>query len=310
MIDVKNLYFDYPGVRALDNVSFSVKAGNITALVGPNGAGKTTLLRCLAGLEQPFSGSIQVENTDVLKEPRECHRKVGFLSDFFGLYEELTVEKCICYSALSHGHSPDGYLSAAKLAAERLNLSDRLNTKAGELSRGLRQKLAIAQAIVHEPKILLLDEPASGLDPEARADLAELFIRLSDQGITLIVSSHILAELDEYSTDMIILKNGKIISHEIIGQESESAVLLKLTLTKVVDSLHDVLTEVDHVTDIKIDGATACFSYVKDPFAQHLLLKDLILRDLPIMSFVQEKVDMQNAYLDTVKVKTEAGEGI
>ena len=272
MIDVKNLYFDYPGVRALDNVSLSVKAGNITALVGPNGAGKTTLLRCIAGLEQPLSGSIRVEDTDVLKEPRECHEKIGFLSDFFGLYEELTVEKCLSYSALSHGYKTGNHMEAVTLAAERLNISDRLNSKAVELSRGLRQKLAIAQAIIHEPKILLLDEPASGLDPEARGALAELFLHLSDQGITLIVSSHILAELEEYSTDMIILKNGRIISHESIGQESESTTLLKITLTEAVESFHDVLSGMDHVTDINIDGATAYIKFIKDPFAHHLLL--------------------------------------
>jgi len=184
MIRVADLTFDYPTRRALEAVGFEIAAGSVTALVGPNGAGKTTLLRCLAGLDQPMSGRIEVHGVDVLAEPREAHEHMGYLSDFFGLYEELTVRRGLEYMARSRGSSAAG----APEVAVRLGLGGYLDEPAGQLSRGLRQRLAIAQAIVHRPAVLLLDEPASGLDPEARLRLGELFIELRDAGMTLLVS--------------------------------------------------------------------------------------------------------------------------
>ena len=168
MIEVRGLLFEYPGIRALDDVSFTIESGSITALVGPNGAGKSTLLRCLAALDHPLSGQISIDGVVVLVFPRSSHRNVGSLADFFGLYNELTVKQCLLYVARAHGIPAQEEDKAVMRAAERLQIAERMHDKAGALSRGLAQRLAIAQAIVHEPKVLLLDEPASGLDPEAR----------------------------------------------------------------------------------------------------------------------------------------------
>ena len=181
MIAVSDLVFDYPGTRALDHVTFALEEKTITALVGPNGAGKTTLLRCLAGLDTPFAGQISVGGLDVLSEPRQSHRRMGFLADSFGLYDDLSVEQCLLYSAAALGLPSAEQTKAARLAAERLALSDRYRQTVGTLSRGLRQRLAIAQTIVHRPEVLLLDEPASGLDPEARLGLADTLRRLRDE---------------------------------------------------------------------------------------------------------------------------------
>src|SRR5271168_3950898 len=197
MIEVENLVYEYPTSRALKGVSLRVSDQTITALVGPNGAGKTTLLRCLAALETPYSGSVTIEGLDTREHPREIHVLLGYLPDFFGLYDELSVRRCLVYAARSHGTAPQLADAAAEKAAGRVGLVDRLDTKAGELSRGLRQRLAIGQAIVHEPKVLLLDEPAAGLDPQARRDLSALLLQLRDDGMTLVVSSHILAELED-----------------------------------------------------------------------------------------------------------------
>ena len=161
MIEVENLVFDYPSKRALRGVSFSVAAGSITALVGPNGAGKTTLMRCLAGLETPVLGRAVIDGLDVHEHPRDCHRRMGYLSDFFGLYDTLTVEQCLRYRAGAQGLPAASHGVLIEKAAARTGIADRLNQKAGELSRGLRQRVAIAQAILHEPAIILLDEPAS-----------------------------------------------------------------------------------------------------------------------------------------------------
>ncbi len=213
MIVVEDLVFEYPGVRALDGVSFAIDQGGITALVGPNGAGKTTLMQCMAALATPFSGRVVLDGNDVHEHPRESHREMGYLSDFFGLYDDLTIRRCLDYRAMSQGIGAARRRAAIVLAATQVGLSEHLAQKAGELSRGLRQRLAIAQAIVHQPRFLLLDEPASGLDPEARQNLSDLLRALAANGMTILVSSHILAELEDYSTHMLILNQGRILEH-------------------------------------------------------------------------------------------------
>lgn len=213
MIHVENLCFDYPGKRALDQVSFHIEPHTITALVGPNGAGKTTLLRCLAALETPTQGKITIEGWDVDRYPRKIHALAGYLSDIFGLYDTLTVTQNLTFFAASH-HCPSSQIpQLVHEAAERLELLNYLNTPAGKLSRGLRQRLAIAQTIISKPKVLLLDEPASGLDPEARYNLSKLLLTLQKEGITLIVSSHILSELEDYSTHMLVMDQGKCLQY-------------------------------------------------------------------------------------------------
>ena len=166
MIAVAGLVFDYPGTRALDNVSFAIEPKTITALVGPNGAGKTTLLRCLAGLDTPFAGQVNVAGLNVLDEPRQSHRRMGFLADSFGLYDDLSVERCLLYRAAALGLPAADRPRAARLAAERLALGDRYRQKTGTLSRGLRQRLAIAETIVHSPEVLAAGR--AGIGPRSR----------------------------------------------------------------------------------------------------------------------------------------------
>ena len=201
LVAVERLVYEYPTARALDEVSFVIERGSITALVGPNGAGKTTLMRCLAALQRPLSGAVEIDGYSTEEQPREVHRSVGYLSDFYGLYDQLTVEQTLRYAAARHGIEEDTALSVA----ERVGLAERLHVAADALSRGLRQRLAIASAILHKPMLLILDEPAAGLDPQARVDLSGLFMDLRAQGMTLIVSSHILSELEDYATDVLMM---------------------------------------------------------------------------------------------------------
>lgn len=221
MIEVSQLVFEYPGHRALDGVSLSIAAGSVTALVGPNGAGKSTLMRCIAGLEQPLSGQVRVKGLSVEEQPREVHRHLGYLSDFYGLYDRLSVMRCLQYSALSMGVAPGDVDVRVRQVAAQLGLTELLHRHPTELSRGQRQRVAIGQAIVHQPGVLLLDEPASGLDPDARSSLSTLFRQLQAQGMTLIVSSHILSELDEYCTHILSIRDGRIESHEALNPHSE-----------------------------------------------------------------------------------------
>lgn len=172
IISVRDLVFDYSGKRALRGVTFEVPRGSVLALVGPNGAGKTTLLRCIAGLQEPLAGTVSIAGIDAVAHRRDCHRQLGYLSDFFGLYDTLSSRRCLSYMAWTHGLRGADAEGAVVRAAQRVDIEPYLEAAAGTLSRGLRQRLAIAMAVVHDPKVLLLDEPAAGLDlKHARASL-------------------------------------------------------------------------------------------------------------------------------------------
>jgi len=297
MIEVSNLFFEYPGKLALEDISFSIAKGEIAALVGPNGAGKTTLLRSLAALDQPVSGSISVDGIDVIMEPRRCHEQVGYLADFFGLYEDLTVEQCLLYMARAHNLPEDKERDAVLRAAKRLHIEDRLDDRAGTLSRGLSQRLAIAQSIIHEPSILMLDEPASGLDPEARSQLSGLFRELSAQGITLIVSSHILAELEEYCTSMLVVNEGRIKEHHGVDSDASERIMIQMELSCDYDGLEQLLGAQSGVSNLAIDQLSASFQFIADDAMQQMLLAELISHNVPVCHFARQKTSLQDTYL-------------
>ncbi len=306
MIEVKNLFFEYPGKLALKDVSLKARKGEITALTGPNGAGKTTLLRSLAALEQPVSGSIRVAGIDVIAQPRLCHEKVGYLADFFGLYGDLTVEQCLLYMAHSHGIIEDAGPDAVKRAAARLHIEDRLNQRTGTLSRGLSQRLAIAQAIIHEPAVLMLDEPASGLDPEARSQLSAMFRELSAQGITLIVSSHILAELEEYCTSMVIMNDGEITEHRHIDATPAEQCIIDISLSHNDGSLAVFLEARPDISLLKTEGTTLSFAFSPERAQQARLLETIVSHQFPVYRFAERKVSLQDAYLSRFKTQEPA----
>ncbi len=307
MIEVQGLIFDYTGKRALHGLSFVVDAGTITALVGPNGAGKTTLMRCLAGLALPYAGNITVGDVDVIDAPRRAHRKIGFLQDFFGLYDDMTVERCLLYHAAAQGVPSDARMTRVMDTAERLDLTGLLDRKAGQLSRGQRQRLAIGQAIVHRPSLLLLDEPASGLDPEARQALSALLRHLRDQGITLIVSSHILSELEDYCTHMMVMRHGRLVAHGSVAaltgladdrgtEDMLPPRRIHMTLSSESTALADYLSSRAQLSALKVNGAQASFDLHGSMADQERLLRDLIVAGLPVASFSAEPVTMQEIY--------------
>jgi ABC-2 type transport system ATP-binding protein len=301
MIEVDDLVFEYPGVRALDHVTVRVRRGEIAALVGPNGAGKTTLLRCLAALDRPLSGAIRIDGLDVLAQPRACHRRLGYLADFYGLYDDLTVRQSLTYVARAHGLAGTAVAAAVERAAQRLQVAGRLGDRVGTLSRGLRQRVAIAQALVHEPQVLLLDEPASGLDPEARHALAQLFLQLQAEGMTLVVSSHILAELQEYATTMLIVRDGRIVEHAELGAMAAATVVIRIGLSRPWPELEAVLAQTPEVSEVTIEELGATFHCANDPDVQHHLLATLVARGAPLRAFGEAPRNLQDTYLSTVR---------
>ncbi len=302
-ITVSGVTYIYPGTRALDNVSFEIVRGSVTALAGPNGAGKTTLLRCVAGLDRPLSGNISVAGIDVLEEPRAAHARMGYLSDFFGLYDQLTVRQSLTHAASANGVPEDKRDATVLTTATRLDLADRLEQRCSALSRGLRQRVAIGQAIVHAPEVLLLDEPASGLDPEARHSLASLFTRLKNEGMTLIVSSHILAELDEYSTYMLVLRGGKVIEHRSLAGALAQAGRqhIRVRFVRAHAELQGVLATLPGVRLVESSTLDVLLDIQGGTEEQASVLRALVMAGCPVSAFNEEHENLHQSYLRSVQ---------
>ena len=303
-IEVEGVSFDYPSVRALHGVSFTVERGSVTALVGPNGAGKTTLMRCLAALERPMLGIIRVAGIDVLEEPRACHRRIGFLADTYGLYDALTVAQCLTYAALAKGMGAGEVADKVTQTAERLEITDKLEAHAGELSRGQRQRVAIGQALIHAPQVLILDEPASGLDPEAREALARLFTRLQGEGMTLLVSSHILAELDAYSTHMLIMRDGRVIDNRTLGRPAAAGVRVRVALAAPISNWEERARACAGVEVVEADDSGGVLLVAGGDRELAAALKCLVAADLPVAGFHAERENLQDSYLRTVSQRS------
>jgi len=295
MIEVRDLVYEYPTKRALEGVSLDVPPQTIVALVGPNGAGKTTLLRCLAALEVPYSGCVRIENLDTREAPRRIHALLGYLPDFYGLYDELSVRRCLTYAAWSHGIDANAVESAVVKAANQVGLSDRMETKAGELSRGLRQRLGIGQAIVHEPKVLLLDEPAAGLDPQARRDLSALLISLRDSGMTLVVSSHILAELEDYCSEMIIIDGGKVVGGRVVKVKDVERPRYLIEIATARADFEGFLKDAS-VDVIEVDEHHALITHTRNAAARAKLIRDLVAAGFEVSFFGESSRALEETY--------------
>lgn len=313
LVVVDHLTYEYPGHRALSDLSLRIRRGSITALVGPNGAGKSTLMRCMAALDNPIEGSIHIDGIDIFENPRECHRQIGYLSDFFGLYDTLTVAQSLKYTALSHGLSEHESSEIVDKVADRLHLNEKMDVRCKELSRGQRQRVAIAHATTHSPSLLILDEPASGLDPEARHELAQVFKDLRQQGMTLLVSSHILAELDDYSTDMLVIRNGRIIesrqlNHAATGVITEMCVEFAehpmVTNAAIVAAIADLADS----NLIDLSQGLALIRLPADSATRTRLIRAVVEAGLPVVAAYEYRENLQDSYLKTVTANHE-GEG-
>ncbi|KAF0185280.1 MAG: ABC transporter ATP-binding protein [Hyphomonadaceae bacterium] len=295
MIEVEDVVYDYPTKRALRGVRFKAERGQVLALVGPNGAGKTTLLRCLAALDRPFSGAVRIDGIDTQDDPRRVHEKVGYLPDFYGLYDELTVEQNLLYAANARRVTGAKAREAMKRTVERIGLADRVKSRASELSRGLRQRLAIGQTIVHEPAALLLDEPAAGLDPEARRSLSALITSLAKGGMAIIVSSHILAELEDYSTAMLVMRDGALIGDGPVS--AGGAVRVRITLARTDQRFP---ASIAAQAGVKVENADASGGLITlDGGAEGnaTLLRALVLDNFHVATFAEERVSLEAAYM-------------
>lgn len=307
-IDVLKLNFEYPGKLALEDVSFSIEPESITALVGPNGAGKTTLMNCMAALARPISGKITVDGMDVLSDPRKYHQMIGYLPDSFGLYEDLTVRQCLKYIGLAHNINNGKILHSISETADLVHMTDILDKKVKSLSRGMKQRVAIGQAIIHNPEFLLLDEPATGLDPEARYDLSRLLLKLCRDGKTIVVSSHILSELEDYATHLLVIRNGRLQEHTRLSNiKSGVKRKLALTLAEPLEGVVDRLKEFDLIEEIQGEGTCFQFSFKGDLQDQRHLLKTIMDQGIPVCSLGEIETDLQEIYVNKYRDQSIGG---
>jgi len=240
---VQGLHRSFGQVPALAGVDLTARAGAVTALVGPNGSGKTTLLLILAGLLTPDAGSVTVGGFDPVTDGLRARRATGWMPDAFGTWDSLTAREVLTtFAAAYRLPAALGRDRAAELL-ETVHLTELADRPASVLSRGQKQRLGLARALVHDPQVLLLDEPASGLDPRSRVDLRVLLRRLAGEGKTILVSSHVLSELDELSDDAVFLSRGRTVATEATqttGETPRTWRLCSLSLAALTAWLDDV----------------------------------------------------------------------
>jgi ABC-2 type transport system ATP-binding protein len=291
LIKIQKVSKRYRTVNALHDFSLEIPRGSIYGLIGPNGAGKTTLLRILAALLSPSAGQVWFENEEVSKIPSVIQRKVGYMPDFFGVYPDLTSAEYLEFYAGIHGIPRQKRARIITDLLELVELTSKRDALVESLSRGMKQRLCLARALVHDPELLLLDEPASGLDPRSRVELRELVRTLQSMGKTVIISSHILLELAEMCTDVAIMQKGRLIVSGDVDQvshrlgDSRPLEIRVLDLERIPETLQ-LLKELPDISNVTGgEGNLVQAEFSGNDQELHQLLVKLITNNIPVISF-------------------------
>lgn len=301
MIELIHLRKEYDNVLAVDDLTLSVPQGEIFGLIGPNGAGKTTTIRIASGLLAPTVGRALVAGIDVALEPERAQQNIGYLSDFFALYEDLKVWEYLEFFAHAYKMPESEIPARVTEVIAQVNLEVKRDAMIQGLSRGMKQRLGIARAIIHRPKVMLLDEPASGLDPKARLELRHLLLSLRDQGATILISSHILTELEGFCSSIGIMERGRLVRSGSIEEVTAAAASTRLVrLSWVGDSLATMQEKLR--TDVRIseidlaaNAGSFRFSGAEDELAT--ILASLIAANVRVTAFGEVKQTVEELYM-------------
>lgn len=289
MIKVQNVSKRYRSVNALQDLTLEIPSGAIYGLIGPNGAGKTTLIRILAALLTPTSGKVWFDNEEVGEMPEFIQRKVGYMPDFFGVYPDLTPVEYLEFYAGIHGIAAKKRPAIVKDLLELVDLASKRDALVETLSRGMKQRLCLARALVHDPEVLLLDEPASGLDPRARIELRELLKTLQGMGKTIIISSHILLELAEMCTNIAIMQDGRLVvagDVEQVTRQLGGGRQLEIHVLEHLPEAMQLLKDTEGMSNVLSENGTVLQAeFVGDDKALHGVLTRLMAADIPVVSF-------------------------
>jgi len=294
----------YPGTVAVAGLDLDIAEGEIFGLVGPNGAGKTTTLRILATLLRPTSGEAEVAGISVTKNPDDARRVLGFMPDVFGVYDDMKVWEYLDFFARCYGIPAARRRRMIGDLLDLVDLGDRRNAYVQGLSRGMQQRLCLAHTLVHDPQVLLLDEPASGLDPRARVELRELLRELRSLGKTIVISSHILPELEELCTSVAIVDHGRVLAQgrvSDIERRLRAGAVLRVKLladNAGYETARSWFAEQPFVASATLNpDGTIEIGFRGDDQATSRLLVAAVTAGLPIMTFARAASDLEELFL-------------
>jgi ABC-2 type transport system ATP-binding protein len=309
-IQTRGLTRNYGKMVAVQDLNLTVPKGSLFGLIGPNGAGKTTTLRMLAGLLEPSAGEIAINGKVISRDWHELRWQIGYMPDFFGVYEDLLVWEYLDFFARCYDLPAKRRKQVVDELLELVDLQEKRNAYVHTLSRGMLQRLCLAHALVHDPDVLLLDEPASGLDPRARVEMRELLRELGVMGKTVVLSSHILSELAELCDSIGIIEKGRLVSSGLLEQirrQVEVGRKLKIKFLsdfKTVESELRNLAGVGEIYPLESPGEAAQeveVDFVGDENAVADLLEALVARKVRVASFSESRTGLEDLFLHLTK---------
>ncbi|URA09276.1 ABC transporter ATP-binding protein [Thermospira aquatica] len=303
MLEVRQVTKRYGQFEAVSDISFSVEKGRIVAFLGPNGAGKTTTMRMITGYMPPTSGTILLNGVDVFEDPETCKRQIGYLPENPPLYPELTVLEYLEFVANIKGVEKTKKDAAIEEAIEKTNLQDRRYTLIGQLSKGLKQRVGIAGAVVNHPALLILDEPTVGLDPLQVIEIRNLIKQLAkEEGRTVMLSTHILAEAEEICEQVIIIHNGRIMASESIEKLKaglQERFHIRVEVKRSPETLVDILPGIEGVESVQPNEDGAVIVATRD--AREEIAERIIQRGLGLIGLSLATDDLESVFLKLVR---------
>jgi ABC-2 type transport system ATP-binding protein len=304
IIETINLTKKYGDLVALNNLHLNIEEGECFGYIGPNGAGKTTTIKILATLLQPTWGEARVCGHVVGYQSRLIRPMIGYVPDFFGAYNDMVVQEYLEFFASAYGITGK---ERTKIVGDILDLTDltyKRDAMVDSLSRGMKQRLSIARVLLHDPKVLLLDEPASGLDPRARIEIRELLKELHRMGKTIVISSHILHELAELCSTVGIIERGELLFHGSVKEITRRARMgtrVSIRVGDKIDIAAEVLGKLEPVKAVQVNDGTISIELKADVKDFSFLARALIERRLPIQEIREEEVNLETAFLRLTK---------
>jgi len=300
MLTLAHLRKDYKNLTAVKDLSFHLDRGDVFGFIGPNGAGKTTTIKVCATLLQPTSGTVYVDGLDVTEYTDEVRGIIGYMPDFFGVYDDVMVWEYLDFFAAAYRIPPARRKAVVDDVLELTDLAGRRAGYVEELSRGMKQRLCLAKTLLHDPKVLLLDEPASGLDPRARIEMKELLKELRAMGKTILVSSHILPELADFCNKIGIIEQGELIISgdvEEIMRKIQGGKALTIELQGESERAVALLSAYPGVKSVKQDDHALLVEFSTEEVDQTEVLRMLIEHGLRVQSFSETRVGLEDIFL-------------
>ena len=301
MLQLDGLVRHFDGVRAVDDVSFCVDRGKVLGFIGPNGAGKTTTMRILATLETPQRGDARIGGYSVVDDPHTVRRLTGFMPDYAGVYANTTVVEYLDFFARACDLQGDARRKAVANLIDFMGIGDLRERNVESLSKGLKQRVALGRALVHDPQVLILDEPAANLDPRARIEFRTLIRELAADGKTILLSSHILSELSEMCDVVAVIESGRILATgtvQDILQRVRRRRILSVRLAQASDCVERFLLEQPGVLNVNEAGGRFQFEFDGGDEDQAALVGRLVQAGFPVLEFSAHGAGLEDLFIE------------